>query len=166
MQPGRAEAVLEGNVRRAFDFFLSRGGIWDGDGFAQMHEDSPERQMDILGILAQEEIPGAPFMSEEVMSYFTETYEATGFTGALNWYRAIPKMDAILANTASRIEVPSLYIAAENDVVLPPSSSDGMEDFISDLEKHTVMDSGHWTQQEQPEEVNRVIIDWLNRKIM
>ena len=36
---------------------------------------------------------------------------------------------------------------------------------ITDLEKHTVMDSGHWTQQEKPEEVNRVITDWLDRKI-
>ncbi len=57
-------------------------------------------------------------------------------------------MGAILADTPTRIEVPSLYIGAENDVILPPSSADGMEDFISDLEKHTVMDSGHWTQQE------------------
>ena len=40
-----------------------------------------------------------------------------------------------------------------------------MEDFISDLEKYTVMDSGHWTQQEKPDEVNRVIIEWLSRKI-
>jgi pimeloyl-ACP methyl ester carboxylesterase len=50
-------------------------------------------------------------------------------------------------------------------VILPPSSADGMEDFITDLEKHTVMDSGHWTQQEKPAEVNRVIVEWLNRKI-
>jgi pimeloyl-ACP methyl ester carboxylesterase len=50
-------------------------------------------------------------------------------------------------------------------VILPPSSANGMEDFITDLEKHTVMDSGHWTQQEQPEEVNRVIASWLSRKI-
>jgi pimeloyl-ACP methyl ester carboxylesterase len=40
-----------------------------------------------------------------------------------------------------------------------------MEDFIGDLEKYTVLDSGHWTQQEKPSEVNRVIIDWLKRKI-
>ncbi|GIT21375.1 MAG: hypothetical protein CM1200mP40_10570 [Gammaproteobacteria bacterium] len=52
-----------------------------------------------------------------------------------------------MANALTRIEVPSLYIGAENDVILPPSSADGMEDFITDLEKHTVMDSGHWTQQ-------------------
>ena len=34
----------------------------------------------------------------------------------------------------------------------------------ADLEKHTVMDSGHWTQLEQPEEVNRVLIDGWKRK--
>ena len=51
------------------------------------------------------------------------------------------------------------------NMILPLSSADGMEDFISDLEKHTILDSGHWTQQEQPEEVNRVIVEWLNRKI-
>jgi len=27
------------------------------------------------------------------------------------------------------------------------------------------MDCGHWTQQEKPEETNRVLIDWLRRKI-
>ena len=99
------------------------------------------------------------------MHYFTETYEATGFTGGLNWYRAAGRIGAVMANALTRIEVPSLYIGAENDVILPPSSADGMEDFITDLEKHTVMDSGHWTQQEKPEEVNRVITDWLDRKI-
>jgi pimeloyl-ACP methyl ester carboxylesterase len=40
-----------------------------------------------------------------------------------------------------------------------------MEDFIADLEKVTVQDSGHWTQQEQPDDVNRIILDWLARKI-
>lgn len=165
MPPGHAEAVLEADVRKTFDFILSRGGIWDREAFAQMAPDSAERQMDLLTMLQRDDPPGDPFMSEEVMRYFTETFEATGFTGGLNWYRAIPRMGAIMANAPSRIEVPSLYIGAEHDVILPPSSADGMEDFISDLEKYTVMDSGHWTQQEKPEEVNRVIIEWLDRKI-
>ena len=64
------------------------------------------------------------------------------------------------------IEVPCLYIGAVNDVILRPSSADGMEDFIDDLEKYTVADCGHWTQQEKPDEVNRVLIDWLGRKIV
>lgn len=165
MPPGRAEAGLEADVRKTFDFILSQGGIWDKDSFALLPEDSAERQMDLLAMLEREDPPGDPFMSEQVMAYFTETFEATGFTGGLNWYRAIPKLGPIMANAASRIEVPSLYIGAEHDVILPPSSADGMEDFITDLEKYTVLGSGHWTQQEKPEEVNRVIIDWLSRKI-
>lgn len=164
-QPGRAEPILENDVRHTFDFILSRGGIWNAETFAQMPEDSAERQMDFLKLIQREDPPGEPFLSEQVMRYFTETYEATGFTKGLNWYRAAARIGPIMANAASRIEVPSLYIGAENDVILPPTSADGMEDFISDLEKYTVMDSGHWTQQEKPAEVNRVIVEWLNRKI-
>jgi pimeloyl-ACP methyl ester carboxylesterase len=57
-----------------------------------------------------------------------------------------------------------LYVGAENDVVLPPSSANGMEQMIDDLEKQTIEGCGHWTQQEKPEEFNRIAIDWLNRK--
>jgi pimeloyl-ACP methyl ester carboxylesterase len=39
-----------------------------------------------------------------------------------------------------------------------------MERYIGDLEKYTVADSGHWTQQEQPEVFNRVALNWLERK--
>jgi pimeloyl-ACP methyl ester carboxylesterase len=165
LPPGKAEAVLEADVRKSFEFFLSRGGIWDAEAFRSLPEDSAERQMNLLAMLQREDPPGAPFLPDEVMQYFVDTYETTGFTGGLNWYRAIPRMGPIMANAATRIEVPSLYIGAENDVILPPSSANGMEDFITDLEKYTVMDSGHWTQQEKPDEVNRVIIEWLNRKI-
>ena len=164
-QPGHAEAILEADVRHTFDFILSRGGIWDQEAFARMPEDSAERQMNLLEMIQREDPPGDPFMSEQVMQYFTETYKATGFAKGLNWYRAVGRMGPIMANAAARIEVPSLYIGAENDVILPPSSADGMEDFITDLEKYTVMDSGHWTQQEKPDEVNRVIVEWLDRKI-
>lgn len=165
IEPGRAEAVLEADVRHTFNFVLSRGGIWDRDAFVRFPEDSPERQMDLLTLIQRGDLPGEVFLPEQVMNYFTETYQATGFTGGLNWYRNAYKMGAILADTPSTIEVPCLYVGAYHDVILPPSSADGMEDFITDLEKYTVMDSGHWTQQEQPEEVNRVIIDWMNRKI-
>jgi pimeloyl-ACP methyl ester carboxylesterase len=40
----------------------------------------------------------------------------------------------------------------------------GMPLSIGDLETHMVADAGHWTQQEKPEEVNRLILDWLDRR--
>ena len=60
--------------------------------------------------------------------------------------------------------MPCLMIMAEKDVVLSPAMADGMEDVISDLEKVLIKDSGHWTQQEKPEEVNRLILDWMGRR--
>jgi pimeloyl-ACP methyl ester carboxylesterase len=164
-EPGRAEPILEADVRKTFDFFLSRGGLWDTEVFSRLSEDSDERRMDMLAMMQKGSQLGEPFLSEEIMAYFTKAYEATGFTGGLNWYRSVGRMGQALANTPDTIDVPCLYIGAANDIILPPSSADGMEDFIPDLEKYTVQDSGHWTQQEQPEEVNRVILDWLSRKI-
>ena len=42
--------------------------------------------------------------------------------------------------------------------------TNGMGEFIDDFEKYTVADCGHWTQQEKPEEFNRVTLDWMKRK--
>ena len=69
------------------------------------------------------------------------------------------------ADLPTRIDgIPCLMIMAEKDVVLSPAMADGMEDVISDLEKVLIKDSGHWTQQEKPEEVNRLILDWMGRR--
>ena len=62
------------------------------------------------------------------------------------------------------VRVPSLMIMAENDHVMPPSAADGMEKIIPDLEKYLVRDSGHWTQQEKPDEVNRLMLHWLDKR--
>ena len=55
-------------------------------------------------------------------------------------------------------------VTAEKDAFLPPILSTGMELFVPDLDRHMVKGSGHWTQQEEPEEVSRVIVDWLDRR--
>ena len=65
--PGQAEAIIEADVRKAFDFFLSRGGIWDAEAFRNLPEDSAERQMNLLAMLQREDPPGDPVLPEEVM---------------------------------------------------------------------------------------------------
>ena len=55
-------------------------------------------------------------------------------------------------------------VMAEKDAVLPPSSADGMEAIVPDLEKVLIADCGHWTQQEQPLAVNRAILGWLDHR--
>jgi pimeloyl-ACP methyl ester carboxylesterase len=37
-----------------------------------------------------------------------------------------------------------------------------MADLVPNQNTHTIKDCGHWTQQEKPDEFNRVVIDWLD----
>jgi pimeloyl-ACP methyl ester carboxylesterase len=93
-----------------------------------------------------------------------ETFQRTGFTGGINWYRNFTRNWERSANIVEKVNAPSLMIMAENDAVLPPSAADGMEAYVSDLEKTLIKESGHWTQQEKPEAVNAAILGWLNRR--
>ncbi|MEM6706178.1 MAG: alpha/beta hydrolase [Acidobacteriota bacterium] len=163
--PGVADEKLAADVRRSFEMMLRKDGIWDREAFAALPEDSAERQVDLLRMLEEGNFAGELLLTEDELAVFVDTYEATGFTGGLNWYRAAAQTPPNLQVEDWNIDVPCLYIGAEDDVILPPESADGMDTYIADLETYTVADCGHWTQQEKPEEVNRVLIDWLGRKI-
>ena len=106
----------------------------------------------------------APILTPDEMSVFVETFRKTGFTGGINWYRNMTRNWERSEQLDHVVRVPSLMIMAEDDAVLPPSAADGMERIVPDLTKHLIRDSGHWTQQEQPEEVNRVILDWVSKR--
>jgi hypothetical protein len=54
-------------------------------------------------------------------------------------------------------------ICAEDDFALPPALAEGMEAYVPRLEKRLIRDCGHWTQQEKPEELNALLVDWLTR---
>jgi pimeloyl-ACP methyl ester carboxylesterase len=38
-----------------------------------------------------------------------------------------------------------------------------MKPHVPDLEIQMIENCGHWTQQEEPAEVNALIVDWLER---
>jgi pimeloyl-ACP methyl ester carboxylesterase len=161
-EPGRAEAILEGNVRRGLEMLFRRGWYWNVENMRRYPEDSAERTMDFLRMIQEGDYQGELFMDPAVLDYWVETFETTGFTGGLNYYRA--GATGAPPPPTGDIDVPCLYVGADNDTILRPSSSDGMSEFIPDLERHVVADCGHWTQQEKPEEFNRVTLDWIGKK--
>ena len=95
---------------------------------------------------------------------FVDAFTRTGFTGGINWYRNFSRNWQRSEGLDHTVRVPSLMIMAENDAVLPPSAADGMEKIIPDLEKHLVRGSGHWTQQEKPDEVSAKLIEWRRKR--
>jgi pimeloyl-ACP methyl ester carboxylesterase len=55
-------------------------------------------------------------------------------------------------------------VTAEWDIALRPELAEPMRDLVTDLEMHMIPACGHWTQQEKPAELNRILVEWLERR--
>jgi len=172
-KPGEADAVLAADVGKALDFFLRRplpDSPPAGAGLSAPGADgdsTPETTfalLDMLKMWSPAIDPREPVLSSEEMAVFVEAFERTGFTGGINWYRNFTRNWARSADIVDHVAAPSLMIMAEKDAVLPPSAADGMEQYVPNLEKVLIKGSGHWTQQEKPDEVNAAILEWLARQ--
>jgi pimeloyl-ACP methyl ester carboxylesterase len=161
-EPGVAEAVLDPRARAVFEKMLV-GGIDPAQAAARVVDGkldmNPFRRIDELDVL------GTEIMPREEREVFIETFERTGFGGGIHWYRNFDRnWETAPSIGVTKVEVPCLQFLAEWDGALRPEMAAGMPALCSDLEMHTLAKCGHWSQQEQPEEVNRVLIDWLQRK--
>ena len=116
-----------------------------------------------------EAIAGCRWLTEADLEVYSEAYAATGFQGGLNWYRA--RLDAnasrdMLLFSGSRIHVPACFIAGRSDwgIYQKPGDLERMRDRVCTrmLGCHLLDGAGHWVQQEQPQTVNRVLLDFLN----
>ncbi|WP_024512158.1 alpha/beta hydrolase [Bradyrhizobium sp. ARR65] len=165
------DRIFGSRVEQTFDFFMRK---------PLPRNDAPSAEPPVAGIGALPKVnlafpqivasydgkldPRQPFLSSEEMQVFVDTFTRTGFTGGINWYRNMSRNWQRSADLDHIVRVPSLMIMAENDRVLPPSAADGMEKLVPDLEKYLVRDSGHWTQQEKPDEVSAKLIEWRRRR--
>jgi pimeloyl-ACP methyl ester carboxylesterase len=82
-----------------------------------------------------------------------------------NWYRNPDRNKRVFPDVGARkLDLPCLMITAEWDAALPPEMAAAMPGLCSDLGIHMIHECGHWTQQEKPEELNRLMTDWLTRR--
>ena len=94
--------------------------------------------------------------------------------GMLNWYRGsamdVPPMDAPFAVPASYtppplpdLKLPTLVIWAMDDLALPASNLDGLDQIIPDLTLVQVPDCGHFVTWEAPRAFNAALDAFLAR---
>jgi len=103
------------------------------------------------------------WITSEVIKVFADAFTKGGVTGPLNYYRNVDRNWELTAHLADKqITIPSLMISAEGDPILKPESTQGMEAVVPNLTRHLIKECGHWTQQEQPDEVNSVIAQFLS----
>lgn len=122
------------------------------------------KNMEYYGQPVPAEFPGQDVLSAEELDFYVSQYKRTGFTPAINWYRNITRNWEAGRDLDQTIRVPSLMISAENDAVLRSSMTDGMDAYVPDLEKEVIADAWHWAPEEKPEEANRIVLDWLEKR--
>jgi pimeloyl-ACP methyl ester carboxylesterase len=160
--PGVAEAELGADVRRTL-----RGFLQDPDR-ARLEEliaAGPQ----VLGPQSGgilDRLPDTPhgrFLSREDFEVFATTFERTGFRGGLNWYRNFDyNWETTAYLSGAKVRPPALMIAAELDPVLRPELTVGMDAWVPNLRAtHVIKNCGHWTQQERPDEVNRLLVEFV-----
>jgi pimeloyl-ACP methyl ester carboxylesterase len=116
------------------------------------------------------EIAAAAWLTDAEVGVYVTEYARTEFTGALQGYRvrrgSDPKSLAEMRTFSDRaIDVPSMFIGGKSDwgVYQTPGAVDRMRTRSCSrmVGFHLVDGAGHWVQQEQPEQVTRLFVDFL-----
>jgi len=114
------------------------------------------------------EIAACRWLPENELAVFAAEYERTGFQGGLQWYRrgtgGIDTAELQLFSGRT-IDVPSMFIAGKSDwgTYQRPGAFERMQKSVCTrmLGCHLVEGAGHWVQQEQPERVSTLLIEFL-----
>ncbi len=116
------------------------------------------------------EVAACEWLPDDELNVYSAEYARTGFQGGLQWYRC--KTDrqytAELQMYSGRtIDVPSCFIAGNSDwgIYQVPGDMERMQQTACTqmLGCHLVDGAGHWVQQEQPEEVSRLLVQFLEQ---
>jgi len=114
------------------------------------------------------EVASCGWMTEAEMAVYAAEYTRTGFQGALNSYRcgtsASFNRDLSLYNGA-KIQGPFMFLAGQQDWgwAQVPGAIAAMEGGLcADYRgTHLIDGAGHWVQQEQPDEVVRLVLGFM-----
>lgn len=116
---------------------------------------------------SQAQIARCQWLTEADMDVYSAEFERTGFQGGLNYYRVAEdsSMGTELRAFAGRtIDVPACYIGGDSEwaVHQTPGAFETMQQACTRLLRvHLVKQAGHSIPEEQPEQVNGIVLEFL-----
>lgn len=69
-----------------------------------------------------------------------------------------------MAGELSKMDVPACLIWGKNDTITPPDVAEEFQELLPDAELFWIDKCGHAAMMEHPEEFNRVLGDWLDKR--
>ena len=117
------------------------------------------------------QIAACRWLPESELAVYSAEYERNGFQGGLQWYRrgtgGIDTAELQLLSCRT-IDVASMFIAGKSDwgTYQRPGNFERMQESVCTrmLGCHLIDGAGHWVQQEQPERVSELLIEFLGRR--
>ncbi len=162
-QADDAHAVFEADVATGL-----RKGFYAYDGATPHDRQSTGfiRAGETFISTVPDDAPLPPWMTPEHFAEYVAAFSAGGFRGPLDWYRNLDRNWALTAHLQdARIAVPSAFAVGERDPVRHYAGQHeaGLKDWLTDQRLQVVVPgAGHWIQQERPEEVNRLLLEFLS----
>jgi pimeloyl-ACP methyl ester carboxylesterase len=111
------------------------------------------------------------WLPDHELTFYSAEYGRTGFQGGLQWYRCGTSgayNTELQTWSGKSIDVPSCFISGKQDwgTYQRPGVFEAMQTSACTamIGCHLVDGAGHWVQQEQPEQVCHLLLQFVNRR--
>jgi pimeloyl-ACP methyl ester carboxylesterase len=112
-------------------------------------------------LLRHQPVHEQAFTAQDVRHYKQALARPGALTAALNYYRALRDPAQRTPPDDNPIPVPTLLLWGERDAYLSPRLTEGLRSWVPNLTVVRFPDVSHWIQNDAPERVNRLLIDFL-----
>lgn len=114
-----------------------------------------------------QQIADCQWLPDSELRVYSDEYGHNGFQGGLQGYRSNPDEPDLAIFAGRTIDVPSMFIGGKHDwgVYQTPGLLERLESRLTTRYQGTVLveGAGHWVQQEQPEIVSGLFLEFLKR---
>jgi pimeloyl-ACP methyl ester carboxylesterase len=159
--PGRAEAEIAPDVRgwlRGFYAALDGGSPPIDNWFTVPRGGAMRDRLPV-------DAPLPVWITEAELEQRAAAFERDGISGPLNRYRNVDRdWEDLAAFDGATIDQPAIFIAGAQDssIAWLADAVERQATWLPGLTGTHLLDGcGHWVQQERPEEVNALLVDWL-----
>jgi len=162
-EPGVAEKELDANPRGILSrIYLSP----DSPREAPTITDPKRTAGGMIGRLgAAKGLPS--WLTQADLDYYVNEFTHAGFRGGINYYRNIDRNWETTPQLASaKVTQPTLFISGDKEARLQGATAEQlttvMKQVVPDLRGVKIIpNTGHWVQQERPEETNAAVLEFL-----
>jgi pimeloyl-ACP methyl ester carboxylesterase len=106
-------------------------------------------------------VTSGAYSDADIAKYKEALRHPGALTAAINYYRAALRWPGDLYGQPQSVSSPTLLIWGDQDRYLGLDLTGGLEAWVPDLRVERIPGASHWVQNDVPEVVNRLLVDFL-----